>query len=158
MKVKIGKYLDWWGPYQLAELLRYVGVSDDRCYEIGRWLDGDHKSWLARTCEWIHAKRKRTVSVKIDRYDTWSMDSTLAIIILPMLKQLRETKQGSPGWMPAFSQTSNSAQHCFEFYEAGDEEAWSEGHRQWMKILDEMIWTFEQLQPDYDWEEQYWTV
>jgi hypothetical protein len=28
--------------------------------------------------------------VKIDRYDTWSMDHTLADIILPMLKQLQK--------------------------------------------------------------------
>jgi len=33
--------------------------------------------------------------VKIDRWDTWSMDHTLAKIILPMLKQLKDTKHGS---------------------------------------------------------------
>jgi hypothetical protein len=86
------------------------------------------------------------------------MDSTLAILILPMLKQLRDTKHGSPGHMPAFEYTSNSAQLSFPFYEEGDELAWQTGHEQWTAIMDEMIWTFEQLQPDYDWEDQYWLV
>jgi hypothetical protein len=37
----------------------------------------------------------RIEHIKIDRWDTWNMDSTLAPIILPMLKQLREDKHGS---------------------------------------------------------------
>lgn len=153
MKVKIGPHTNWWGPYQIAQLLRHVGVNDDRCHEYGKWLAG---TWVNTVCEWIHSKKKRTVKIKIDRYDTWNMDGTLALIILPMLKQLKETKHGSPGGMPAFAQTSNSAQLSFDFYEDGDEEAWNEGHRQWGVILDEMIWTFEQLQPDCNWEDQYW--
>jgi len=36
------------------------------------------------------------VNVHIDHWDTWSMDHTLAPIILPMLKQLRDNKHGSP--------------------------------------------------------------
>lgn len=39
---------------------------------------------------------KQIEYVKIDPWDTWSMDHTLASIILPMLKQLKETKQGGP--------------------------------------------------------------
>ena len=38
----------------------------------------------------------RDIQVQIDPWDTWSMDHTLAHIILPMLKQLRNTKHGSP--------------------------------------------------------------
>ena len=41
-------------------------------------------------------KNEQKVSVRIDNFDTWGMDHTLAYIILPMLKQLKETKQGSP--------------------------------------------------------------
>jgi hypothetical protein len=35
-------------------------------------------------------------SIRIDPWDTWSMDHTLADIILPMLKQLRKTQHGAP--------------------------------------------------------------
>ena len=156
MKVKMGKPHEWIGPYQLASMLQYVGVSEDRCHQIGKWLSNDHKSWLEKACTWIHNKKPNRIKVHIDRWDTWGMDSTLAYIILPMLKQLRDTKHGSPGSMPAFEQTSNSAQLSFDFYEEGDEAAWEAGHQQWKEILDEMIWGFEQI--NTDWEDQYWRV
>ena len=156
MKVKMGKPHEWIGPYQIANWLQYVGVSEDRCHQIGKWLSNDHKSWLEKACTWIHNKKPNRIKVHVDRWDTWGMDSTLAYIILPMLKQLRDTKHGSPGSMPAFEQTSNSAQLCFDFYEEGDEAAWEAGHQQWKEILDEMIWGFEQI--NSDWEDQYWRV
>ena len=34
--------------------------------------------------------------VKIDRWDTYSMDSTLAYIVLPTLKQIRDVGHGAP--------------------------------------------------------------
>lgn len=101
--------------------------------------------------------KKRKVSIRIDKWDTWSMDHTLALIILPMLKQLQATKHGAPGSMPAFNQTSNqSSQKCLEFYKEDDEPAWDEGHKQWTEIMDKMIWSFEQLL-DENWDQQYWT-
>ena len=36
------------------------------------------------------------IEVQIDPWDTWSMDHTLAYIVLPMLRQLKETKHGAP--------------------------------------------------------------
>jgi len=38
----------------------------------------------------------RKEEVHIHEYDTWNMDHTLALIALPMLKQLKETKHGVP--------------------------------------------------------------
>lgn len=159
MKVYIGPYTRWVGPYQIADWLKPFGVSDDSCHKIGEWLAGaDRDSLLMRFCNWVESKRSRTTWIKIDQYDTWSMDSTLAMLILPMLRQLRDTKHGSPCDMPAFSQTSNSAQLCFQFYEDDDLLADEAGHQQWKDKLNEMIWAFEQLQPDCDWEDQYWLV
>ena len=55
------------------------------------------------THRWYHnflyklgIKNEQNVSVRIDHWDTWSMDDTLAYIVLPMLKQLKETKHGGP--------------------------------------------------------------
>ena len=39
---------------------------------------------------------EREISVKIDKWDTYSMDHTLAMIAHPMLVQLRDTTHGSP--------------------------------------------------------------
>jgi hypothetical protein len=100
---------------------------------------------------------ERLVVCDIHAYDTWNMDSTLAIIILPMLKQFRKQLQGAPGTLLPFSQTSNTEQICFDFYVEGDEAAWEEGHRQWEDIVDQMIWSFEQLQPGVHWEDQYYS-
>ena len=34
---------------------------------------------------------ERKVSIRIDRWDTYDMDQTLAMLIVPMLKQLNES-------------------------------------------------------------------
>lgn len=97
--------------------------------------------------------KERTVRVRIDPWDTWSMDSTLVPIILPMLKQLRESKHGSPSSMPAFAYDSNRTQLSFDFYPEDDNLVWDTGHTQWDAVMDKMIWSFEQL--DIDWESQF---
>lgn len=146
MRVKIGKYLNWWGPYQIANLLQKVGVSEDRCHALGKQLSN---TWLMPVCEWIHSKRKRTVKVHIDRYDTWGMDSTLTPIILPMLKQLKATKHGSPYVddvdVPDYLKSSNATVNNY-----GED---SNLHLRWNWVMDQMIWSFEQM--SIDWEDQF---
>ena len=89
---------------------------------------------------------ERQVEIEIDYYDTWNMDNTLALIILPMLKQLKETKHGVPCCMPAYDDD-----------QYGDSEKTLEkASEQWNEIMDKMIWSFEQLCSD-DWgESQFW--
>ena len=110
---------------------------------IGPYEDGDQK-----------------IDIEIEEHDTWSMDLTLAHIIVPMLKQLKETKHGAPSSLPEFQmisyQLSGGRQMCFDFYEAGNDTAWDAGHTHWDEIMDKMIWSFEQVL--VDWEDQYWTV
>ena len=60
-------------------------------------------------------RKNRAKRIKIEAFDTWSMDHTLAMIIHPMLVQLKETTHGYPSELT--------------------EERWNE-------ILDEMIWAF----------------
>ena len=48
---------------------------------------------------WLYAlgwTNDAKVNVRIDPWDTWSMDSTLAHIIAPMLEQLRDSTHGAP--------------------------------------------------------------
>lgn len=126
MKVKIGKYINFFGPFQLADLLRYVWVPDNVRYNIGEFLA---ETPLYPFMEWIHSKRKRTEKVKIDYYDTWNMDYTLATIIHPMLVQLRKDK------------------HSYSIVDASDVpggENMSEEER-WTYVMNEMVWAFAQL-------------
>jgi len=34
MKVKIGPYINWFGPYQFADLFKYIGFSEETCEKI----------------------------------------------------------------------------------------------------------------------------
>jgi len=91
---------------------------------------------------------KRDQDIIIHRYDTWSMDQTLAVIIMPMLKQLKATKQGVPNIdasdVPLFlkpTQLENVQTDKNFFYREGDTKRWD-------YVLDEMIWAFEQIADD----------
>ena len=73
-------------------------------------------------------RKNRATRVEIEPHDTWSMDHTLAMIIHPMLVQLKATQHGHP---------SNLTE------------------QEWDQILDEMIWAFEQKCRDH-WEDDYY--
>ena len=141
MKVSIGPYTNWIGPYQIANKIPFL--SEDNREKVGDWLA---KTWVNDLCEWIHSKKHRNIKVRIDEYDTWSVDSTLAYIILPMLKQLKDTKHGSP--MVDDEDLPVHMRH-------GDPDVndrWI--HYKWDWVLNEMIWAFEQY--NVDWEEQFY--
>lgn len=117
----------------------------------------DKETWLYKFLQWVESKRKRTIKVKIDKYDTWSMDNTLALIILPMLKQLKETKHGSPVVdledvpenLRSTTTEEYDQQQTFEFYRQHSiEEGKGDIHDRWDWVLSEMIWAFEQLNSD----------
>jgi len=150
MKVYIGPFKYWVGPYQIADLLQYVGVSEDRCHKLGEKLAD---TFVGKMCGWIDSKRHRKVKVKIDNYDVWGMDSTLGYIILPMLVKLKRQQHGSPHTddedVPAYLRACNAAKKENE-WDIDDFH-----HMRWEWVMDELIWTFEQLHPDNDWEQQY---
>jgi len=145
MKVYIGPYKNFVGPYQIADWFRFIGIAPDRCEKIGDFLN---KTWLRKFCEWVESKRKMKIKVKIHNYDTWSMDSTLSYIILPLLKQLKETKHGSPyvddDDVPEGIGLRSTEAPPKE-HEWDTDENW---FKRWDWVLDEMIWTFEQITLD----------
>jgi hypothetical protein len=166
MQVKIGPYKNYYGPYQIAEALCFWAptVTDEYgiknkpgwVHDFGSWLAGgdDNNSQLMKLCQWIESKRTRKIRVKIDRWDTWSMDHTLSYIILPMLRQLNETKHGAPG-----TDDEDVPDHLRSTSAAPKENEWdtdSNHFLRWDWIMAEMIYAFE-CQLDDTWEEKYWT-
>ena len=183
MKVKIGNYPNWFGPYQLAEKLMFWVPKEkdeygfphtaERVHKFGEWLAhgsiepeaevGEIRSWdrerhdtlLSRFLSWIHSKQKRTIKVQIDPWDTWSMDHTLAHIILPMLKQLKATTHGAPYVdlkdVPKELQPKKQTKKQKENHETD-----STHFERWDWVLDEMIFAFESKLDD-SWEEQFET-
>lgn len=164
MKVKIGPYKNWFGPYQIAEKLCFwarketdeygIKHTADWVHNFGTWLAGgeEKESLLHKFCLWIESKRKRKIQVHIDRWDTWSMDHTLAYIILPMLKQLKATKHGAP-----FVDDEDVPEHLRSTAALPKENEWdtdSNHFLRWDWVLDEMIFAFE-CELDDSWENEF---
>lgn len=164
MKVNIGPYRNFVGPYQIAEMLCFwvkeekdeIGYpkKPDWVHDFGTWLSGGEEkdSVLMKLCTWIESKRKRTIKVRIDNYDVWSMDHTLAYIILPMLKKLKDNKHGA-GFVddedvPEDLRSTNAPPKENEY----DTDA--NHFKRWDWVLDEMIQAFE-CKVDDSWEDQY---
>jgi hypothetical protein len=165
MKVVIGPYKSWIGPYQIADLLCFWAkpVTDesgikrkpDWVHDFGTWLANDksgNDSKLTKLCQWIESKRHRQIYVRIDKYDTWGMDHTLAHIILPMLKQLKATKHGAPDVadtdVPKHLWSANAEPKENEY------DVDSNHFLRWDYVLDEMIFAFE-CKLDDSWQDKY---
>jgi len=152
MKVYIGPYRNWIGPYQIAEkILFWMDKDDDRLGNFGDWLaDID---WLCRICNWLDSMKNRKTKIRIDRYDTWNMDHTLALIILPMLKQLKATKHGSPHTddedVPEHLHSTAATPLTQDEKDCGHtDDLW---FKRWDWIMDEIIYAFEmELNEDWD--------
>ena len=97
----------------------------------------------------------RKIEVRIDKYDTWNMDHTLALIIYPMLLQLRDTKPGVPGEFADVGGEQYGVQDSFDFYQETHNESFDKGCENWNIVMDKMIWSFEQLQ-DEDYSKKYY--
>jgi hypothetical protein len=157
MKVKIGPYTNWIGPYQIAEKLLFWldKHKDDRVHDFGTWLSENRDgtdSWLTKVCQWIHSKQHRQVYVHIDKYDTWGLDSTLALIALPMLKQLQAAKHGAPN-----VDDSDVPEHLKSTAAPAKENEYDtdENHfKRWDWVLDEMIFAFH-CKCDDSWQDKY---
>jgi hypothetical protein len=94
---------------------------------------------------------EREISVKIDKWDTFSMDHTLALIAHPMLIQLRDTTHGSP-----FVDFEDRPEHLIgtvPVRERGDVDEFH--HDAWQWVLTEMIHAFESKLSD-EWEGQFY--
>jgi len=150
MKVNIDNYTSYWGPYQVADLLKHFGVSEDRCCDIGDKLV---ETWFGKFLIWIDSKKKRKVKVKIHDYDTFSIDTTMAYIMLPLLKRFQATKMSNALVMdedvPENLRSYNAPPTKYSYQWDGL------SSKRWDWVLDEMIWAFEQVHVDNDWEAEY---
>jgi hypothetical protein len=154
MKIYINKYRNHWlSPYTILEKVFFWREIDYHEPLIERWSDRLKPLCvvLQRVLDVVHPKIDY---VKIDRWDTWSMDHTLALIILPMLKQLNETKHGAP-----FTHDEDVPEHLRSTNSSPKENEWDidDLHfKRWEWILGEMIFAFE-CQLNEDWDEEFWT-
>ena len=162
MKVYIGPYVDRWVSYVHDRYMnKKYGYTDwpetqtrfenfvEKVEDVLQWI-------YNHTINLYLDRKERNIKIRIDRYDTWSMDDTLAHIVVPMLKQLKETKHGAPA--VEFKDVPEElippdAEAVKKLYmENGETD--ENYFKRWDYVLDEMIWAFEQK--TIDWEEQYY--
>jgi len=153
MKVTIGPYINRWTTSNMEDLwyrLRYGkdesrwSIDDDK---MDKW---DHRfekfssgcqDVLNATVNKIQDRRKRKIKVRVDHYDVWGADHTLALVILPVLKRLKEAKHGSP-----FVDVDDVPAELRPTEEAGPDNGYTDNtiHERWEWVINEMIWAFEQ--------------
>lgn len=143
MRVYIGPYKSWLSVYRVASWVPFL--SEERADKLGDWLLDNTR--LQTVLDYINENRDRKVKVRIDPYDTWSMDHTLAYMVLPMLRQLKDSKHGSPlvddeDLPPHMRHTLSRGPDDYE-----TDDRWI--HYKWEWVLNEMIWSFEQELDDH---------
>ena len=125
----------------------------DRPAWVEKWTD--RLEPISKGIMWVLDRVHPKIEyVKIDRWDTWSMDHTLAPIILPMLKQLQKTKHGSPSVddedVPEGLGLRSTEAPAKE-NEWDTDENW---FKRWDWVLDEMIFAFT-CKVDDSWENEF---
>ena len=167
MKVYLNCYKDHWiSPYTIVEYMffwtdwskcgrRKDFVPQEEYIGAPQWADNlaEKLEPISKTIQWVWDKIDRKIDyVKIDYWDTWSMDHTLGHIALPMLKQLRDTKHGS-----GMVDDDDVPEELKSTSAPPKENEWDSDdnlHKRWDWVLDEMIFAFEHKLDD-SWEDDY---
>ena len=148
MKVNIGPYRRHLTTHRIKcdylELMygdNWYDIKEDQYTWIDRVVAGflDSIDYCLKPVNKFLCNRK--VKVKYHNYDTWSLDDTLALIILPGLKQLKATNHG-------YASVDNEDLPTACLKDASGEERW-----EW--VMDEMIWTFSEIANDYPGEDAF---
>lgn len=154
MKIYIGNYKTYIGPYQIAQMLCFWAKRDalegypDYVHNFGKWLAEDkngNDSWLTKACQWLDSKRRRKIKIKIDSYDLWNLDNTLSYIIYPLLVEFRKDVPST-----AMVDKGDVPEYLHSTYGTGDDMSAMYSHEAWLYVIDEMIHSF-----DPEWENKY---
>ena len=162
MKVKIGKYPSRWvsnvhtrymeKKYGLMGSNDNITRTDHALEKIEDMLQVVYNYTGNLILDRLHQR----VDIRIDPWDTWGMDHTLAPIILPMLIQLKATQHGAcivdmkdvPKGLRA------TKKQIEESNKTGDVD--DKHFKRWDWVMGEMIFAF-QSKVDDDWEEQFYS-
>jgi len=153
MKVYINNYKHHWiSPYIVLEKVFFWREIDYDEPIIEKW--SNRLEPISKAIQYIWDKIDPKINyVKIDRYDTWSMDNTLADIILPMLKQLNTEKHGAPNVAD-----EDVPMELQSWTSPAKDEYDVDGHHfaRWEWVMNEMIFAFESKVNDR-WQEKFYS-
>jgi hypothetical protein len=172
MKVYLSNYRNHWYSPSIWFDYAFFWTDWSRCHrdksiasaldEDRKWVDrpewvdrwSDRLMFISQAIQWVMDRVHPQVRyVKIDRWDTWSMDHTLAPIVLPMLRQLQATKHGAPYVDPKdVPEHLRPKRQTKKERESGHTD--STHFERWDWVLDEMIFAFEMKSRD-DWSSEF---
>lgn len=164
MKVYMGKPKSFMYRARLVEFF-FPKMDHEKVDKILRYIP----KWPFDLWNQLFYRDQPKQKIQIDYWDTWSMDMTLGPIILPMLKQLKTTKHGSPYVddedIPVEMRLTKREKkvheegHWNKRLKASKEEqeaADNKFHARWDWVMDEMIWAFEQIVDPDEGRSQYY--
>lgn len=147
MKIYLSKPRNHWiSPYTILEKVFFWREIDYDEPVIEKWSDRLEplSKALQKILDFIHPQINY---VKIDYWDTWSMDCTLSPIIAPMLKQLNKEKHGAP--LVDDEDVPSELKSTAAPPKENDWDTDDNHFKRWDWVMGEMIWAFEQLS---DWD------
>ena len=153
MKVWTSKYRNHWvSPYTILKAVCFWERDEDRIYNLKDEANNPYVRWvniLEPICtawmKFLDFVHPRWNYVRLDPWDTWSFDHTLADIILPGLRQLKATKHGAPFVDDADVPEGVGLRSTEAEPKENEWDTDSNHFKRWDWILNEEIWAFEQL-------------
>jgi hypothetical protein len=131
--------------------------EESKYIERPEWVEkwSDRLTPISQAIQWVwNCVHPKINYVKIDRYDTWSMDHTLAHIILPMLKQLKEKQHGA-GFVDDEDVPEGLGLRSTEAAPKENEYDTDSNHfARWEWVMNEMIFAFE-CKVDDSWQDVF---
>ena len=150
-------YVFWWTDWSKCSRDRRIrSLEEESTYvEHPAWVErwSGRLEPISKAIQWVLDRVHPAITyVKIDYWDTWSMDHTLSPIILPMLKQLKEKQHGA-----GFVDDDDVTEELRSTSAPAKENEWdTDGNHfaRWDYVLNEMIFAFT-CKVDDSWEEQF---
>ncbi len=93
-----------------------------------------------------NSSKDRKISVEIDDYDVWNLDTTLALIIHPALIKMRASAHGSPN--VSDDDVPEELKSTSAPAKINEDDIDDNFHKRWEWALDEMIFAFDEILQD----------
>jgi hypothetical protein len=150
MYVKIKKPLRMWSAHRITGILTAFGVSQQSRRKISVVINN---SFIGTILHKVHQHRLRgQTKVRIDDFDLWNGDLTLATVILPFLQRYRTNITVTPKVddqdVPENLRSTSAPALTADEIAIGTVDA--NYHKRWEWVVDQMIWSFVQIIDDSD--------
>jgi hypothetical protein len=129
-------------------------VTDDQRYAMKERIDDIR--WLRDIENFFDRCYKPKEVIRVDPWDSWNAEDTIAKIAYPVLKQLAEKKMGAP-----YTDDEDAPEHLRSTSPPAEDEKYSHTDAnhfvRWNWILGEMIFALGEISKG-NWEDQYYDL